>query len=633
MNAPQYNYIIQTILYNYIERLDMSSSLRYRPDIDGLRAFAVLAVVIFHINSEWLPGGFLGVDVFFVISGFLITSIINRQAENNTFSLLQFYTKRIKRILPLFFGVLLVVVIVAMILLLPEDYERFWRTARYSMQFRGNRAFLGDDYFDVGVEEKPLLHIWSLAIEEQFYFVWPFVFVGLFFLLKEVKSRKKYLFLLAIVGIITSTTVAEYSLHSRPEDSYYLLRNRIAELLVGCALALIPFSLPSRVKRYLGVIGFATVVSCFFIYNSSVPIPGVYILLPVFATALYLQDDSFNSRYKSLLSCAPLRWIGVLSFSIYLWHWPVLAFVRYVQQDNELSPLLSFFALFLTLILSITSYYLLENPIRKLKWGFLKSILIIYLLPFTFIWGLNYLHINYLQEQEIAFFENRQGCFDSIEEICQVGDKDASDHYLLVGDSHAMHLSEMLDKIGKEESIQISIITAGGCKVGFGVNIDVSKHPQCIAVNEYLTQHWQEYDAVLFSMYSHLYLKSGLHDPSYIEDLSNTVQSISLVKPVIFFLDIPSKGYNPRRYLRHKLLGITFKKFTPEVTNNHIAANQIIIDNLKDIRNVRLIDLASLFDDRMNDDGTYHDQHHLSAKGSKILGELFLEKNSLLEDN
>lgn len=611
----------------------MSSYIKYRPDIDGLRALAVLAVVIFHINDQWLPGGFLGVDLFFVISGFLITSIIKRQVFDDKFSFLQFYAKRIKRILPLFFFVLFCTVIASMILLLPEDYDRFWRSARYAMQFRANRAFLGEDYFDVGVEEKPLLHMWSLAIEEQFYFIWPLLFVVIYLVVKKTQRPLFWLYCGSVIGIIVSIAFAQYSIKVRPDESYFLLRNRAAELLIGCALALSPFNFSAKVRQYLGVTGLIILIVSIVLYRPEISIPGFYLLLPTIGAMLYLQDNDCSSRYKSLLSCSVLRWIGLLSFSIYLWHWPILAFIRYIEQDSQLSQNTIVLAICLTIALSLLSYFFVENPLRRLKWGFLKSFILFYILPFAIISGVNFAYTHYYQKQEVHFFEERAGCFDKITANCSVGAMNAPQQYLLIGDSHAMHLSEMVDYIGKRENVEITIISAGGCRVAFNAEIDANRHPACKEVNDYLKSHWQEYDVIMFSFYAYLHLSSEVIDPNYLDQLVDTVKEIAQYKPLIFFLDIPSKGYNPRRYLKHNAMGLIDNTIEGRITDNHHIANQLLSERLANIPNVRLIEIAPYVEKATNDlkQNVYFDHHHLSSEGSTLIGELFIERNSLKE--
>ncbi|MBP6563662.1 MAG: acyltransferase, partial [Neisseriaceae bacterium] len=230
-------------------------SITYRPDIDGLRALAVLAVIVFHLNPAWLPGGFLGVDFFFVISGFLITAIIHKQVAAGQFSFVTFYTRRIKRILPLFFTVLAVTTLVGLLLLVAHDLDNYLDTATYAVQFRANFAFGQGSYFDVAADEKPLLHLWSLAVEEQFYFVWPLLFLGLYGLLRH-KAPHLGLFTATLGLLLGFTLLAQWQVNVAPEQAYYLPWVRAPELLFGCLMALWPSQRRpyQRVMGWLGLI-------------------------------------------------------------------------------------------------------------------------------------------------------------------------------------------------------------------------------------------------------------------------------------------------------------------------------------------------------------------------------------------
>lgn len=213
------------------------TQFKYRPDIDGLRAIAVISVIIFHINPSWLPSGFLGVDIFFVLSGFLITSIIYREMSEGVFSFKKFYIRRIKRILPLFFVVLLVGLCVCWYVFLPQDIARVTDSAIASVMFLANRFFARQrgGYFDIGSNEMPFLHIWSLSIEEQFYFVFPFVLLLIFKLPFLKQNKLKVLLIMILVSLCSAfIDLKEIGILW---DVYYMPHIRAGEMLIGSFLA------------------------------------------------------------------------------------------------------------------------------------------------------------------------------------------------------------------------------------------------------------------------------------------------------------------------------------------------------------------------------------------------------------
>lgn len=615
----------------------MQKNIQYRPDIDGLRAVAVLSVLVFHFNDSWLTGGFLGVDVFFVISGYLITLIIKKQIAEGRFSFKIFYTRRIKRILPLFFTVLLVTFVFAVFILMPEDYRNFWRSARYAMQFRANRAFTGSDYFDLATEEKPLLHLWSLAIEEQFYFIWPLVLLGTFFVVKRFQNPFAWAFWIAILGIILSTVLAEISINNSPENSYYLLQNRAAELLVGCALALNPYSIKKAIKPYLGFAGVLILIGCFVIFDSSVPFPGLYALIPTIAAALFIYDDE-NSVYKKFFTNTIVRTIGLWSFSLYLWHWPILAFMRYLNNGVELTLPWIFSAALLTTILSICSYYLVENPVRKTKLNFIKSLIIIYLIPMSVMTVFNTFvdkKEDFATIEQTRWFDRKdEGCWDRTDGECGVGDLTATTKYLLIGDSHAMHLSGMMDEIGKKENIKIDIVASSSCPVYFDYALKKDVDKNCLAVNAFFEDNWKTYETVIFSQLFYGHLNRLLErdtNQHYLKEFQNTIEVVSKQIPIIVMSDIPEYEINPLRdtwFKYRQPFQIEFDRIEPLKTN--VEANLIVQNILQDIKNTRYVDflpyVMQLLD---SNELIYRDQNHLNPYGSRKIGQMFIEDQVL----
>lgn len=613
--------------------------IKYRSDIDGFRALAVLSVLVFHFNNSWLPGGYLGVDVFFVISGYLITSIIKKQLAQGRFSFKVFYTRRIKRILPLLFLVLLVTLIPAVLILLPEQYENFIRSLRYAMQFRANRAFTGSDYFDVFTEEKPLLHLWSLAIEEQFYFIWPLVLFITFFLTKKFKNQGYILFLLAVLGILLSTVLAEISIKNHPDDSYYLLQNRAAELLVGCALALNPYQIKDNWKKGLGVVGTIVLVSCFIFYSAATPMPGIFALIPTIGAAFFILDNNIDSPYKRLFTNPMARMIGLWSFSLYLWHWPVLALSRYVFQDTELPLWWLGVSAVVILLLSVSSYYLVENPVRKTKLGFISSVILIFAIPYgaiTLIYTYAHKSVEsselHIDINKTRWFADTEGCHGKFLNDCAVGDKTATTRYLLVGDSHAMHLSGMMDEIGKKEGIKIDIIASPACPVLFAGSNIRTKYPECEFANIYLENNYDQYDAVLWSQYYLTPLSSKDNTiPDYLDKFRNTLEIVSNKVPVIVFSDVGDLGYHTVRYERIKRLGLSINIDIDETRNREIQKlNQALKEMVQTLDNASYIDITPYVDHLLNDGQLiYYDSDHLNPYGSREIGKLFIQNQTL----
>lgn len=347
---------------------------KYRPDIDGLRAIAVLSVVLFHINPQWLPSGFLGVDIFFVLSGFLITSIIYREMLSKTFSFTEFYNRRIKRILPLFFVVLITGLLISSYIFLPRDYRGVVDSALSSLIFLANRYFARQGgYFDTTSDEKPFLHLWSLSIEEQFYFIFP---LFLLLIMKIPFLRRNILTILGL-GILVSLSSAFIDLRGMEIlnwDPYYLSHIRAGEMLVGSFLAvyITKYKIQEKKRKsdeYIAILLLSILILCLFLDNIFVSplFPGILALVPCLAVAGLIFINQEKNKISSFLSLKPMMWIGKISYSLYLWHWVVLAIMRYMYQESKLPLEWNLVAIIIMLILSVFTYYFIENPLRKLK--------------------------------------------------------------------------------------------------------------------------------------------------------------------------------------------------------------------------------------------------------------------------
>jgi peptidoglycan/LPS O-acetylase OafA/YrhL len=386
----------------------------YRPDIDGLRALAVLAVIVFHINKHLLPGGFVGVDIFFVISGFLISLHILRDMEAGQFSLVEFYRRRVKRIaLPLIL-VVLAVVIAAQLLMIPADARRAADSALYALLSLANVYFwLFQDtgYFAADSAQTPLLHLWTLGVEEQFYILWP-----LLLMLVYRRTWARAFMVVAGSAALVSFVFGQLWFQYDPSFVYYMLPSRAGELLLGALLALavlhgIEKNIPAKAVMPMATVGLLLVAVSLFVLNEEMVFPGMTALPPTLgATLLILAGHCADNRVSRLLQLKPLVAVGLLSYSAYLWHWPLLAFYRYGHAELGAGAALAIFGL--TFVLAWLSYRLIERPARASQAPALKLVFMQYLIP-AYLIGSIALAVIYLDGFDIRWQTIRDSFSDA----------------------------------------------------------------------------------------------------------------------------------------------------------------------------------------------------------------------------
>jgi peptidoglycan/LPS O-acetylase OafA/YrhL len=340
----------------------------YRKEIDGLRAIAVLAVIFFHAHFSFVSGGFVGVDIFFVISGYLITQIIVTQIQAGTLSLTQFYERRARRILPALFAMLLLCLPMAWLILVnPEDLKDFCKSLfAVSLSISNILFWKESGYFDSSTLLKPLLHTWSLAVEEQYYLLFPI------FTLVVWKAGARYAVCLTLIIGVWSIVFAQWSSAHQPIFNFYWLPSRIWELLAGAIIPITFAAFPRLrpIARYcssvmaqtLGVLGITLVLSSIFMMNEQFPWPSVWTLIPVLGTVLILLFTSATSVVGRLLGARPLVVVGLISYSAYLWHQPLFAFARY--QFDDLDVLFRLTLIAAALGLGWLSWKYIETPFR-----------------------------------------------------------------------------------------------------------------------------------------------------------------------------------------------------------------------------------------------------------------------------
>jgi len=336
--------------------------MKYRPDIDGLRALAIIPVVLYHTGFTAFSGGFIGVDVFFVISGYLITFIIHDEIRQNRFTVTGFYERRIRRIFPALFTVVLFCSISAAFVMLPQGFEDFGQSVVAATLFVANIFFLTtSDYFGAAAETKPLLHTWSLSVEEQFYVIYPLLLVLIY---RYFHGRWRPVLLpAALISLMLSISGVSFF----PSAAFYLLPTRAWELLLGSflALGLFPQMKDKGAMDLASIIGLLLILWSIFFFSRLTPFPGWYAILPCAGAALIIYSGSNGtSAAGRLLSNRIVVFIGLISYSLYLWHWPLMVFGKQIFYNNQFKYH-DVAVVALSLILAMISWRYVERPFRR----------------------------------------------------------------------------------------------------------------------------------------------------------------------------------------------------------------------------------------------------------------------------
>ncbi|TRO14222.1 acyltransferase [Ectopseudomonas mendocina] len=599
----------------------LSPHTAFRQDIQGLRAIAVLAVILFHVNNTWLPGGFIGVDVFFVISGYLITSIITRQRRTGNFHFLSFYKSRIKRIVPAYLFLLALVASAMVILLTPTDFAFFWKSLRSALYFSSNYYFADfGDYFAPSSHELPLLHTWSLAVEMQFYLILPVLLV-------IVPIRHLRLTLPALTILLTGYAAYRLSQPNNKQEMYFSLLARTPEFLVGACLAVLKIGENwSKLRaNLLSGIGLAMLAGSFIWISESTLFPGMLALLPCLGTGLMIAAR--QGVVASLLSTRSMAWIGTLSYSLYLWHWPILAAIRYYLGTYEIpAPYLLTFTIS-TLALAYLSYRFIELPFRTRhghrqvgKW---LGLYVLALAPLAYGKTANHSVVPPLPLEQTRYAVKEQVCQGQIVGDCIRGDREAKDTLLVLGDSHAAQLNLFFEVVGKANRQAARIITASSC-----VNIpgsNAGKRPKKIQ---------EQCKAQIIEMEHHLAQASRIVVAGKWVDRIQSKEFMAAFdrflaladqndQQVLVMAQLPMLRSNVQRIRRFSALGLPTQQ---KLTNKWQKANARVEAVVAKYPSARFLDLsgAKLFTDAPFDQGTliYYDEHHLNEIGSRRYGNL-----------
>ncbi|CRL97841.1 acyltransferase family protein [Pseudomonas poae] len=452
--------------------------LAYRRDIDGLRAIAVLAVVLFHFGVPGVTGGFVGVDVFFVISGFLITSIIWRERQAGRFSFVEFWARRARRILPALFVMIVATLVAGWFLLAPKDYEELGRAAHYQVIFTSNLLFARQHgYFEAASDIKPLLHTWSLAVEEQFYILFPL-------LLTLLSSRLKH-WRLALFGVLlVSFGMSVWAVEHEPQKAFFLLHLRAWELLAGAMLAVMPareWRASPALAQCVSLAAMGLILIAVFGFDSHTAFPGATALLPVLGVVgLIWANGQQYTWVGRLLSSRLMVGLGLISYSWYLWHWPVFVYANYAAVDGLSATELGGLML-LSLVLGYLSWRFVETPFREKRLlATRKAILVAAAVGILSI-GLTGVALrkadgvpSRLSEQALRYAKAKKwspelmACMadkDTPDErlFCHFGPKNPAVSALVWGDSHATALIPALEIGAEKHDISLMEASFAGC--------------------------------------------------------------------------------------------------------------------------------------------------------------------------
>ncbi len=464
--------------------------IKYRPDIDGLRALAILPVVLFHAKISGFNGGFIGVSMFFVVSGYLITSLIKRDIDAGQFSFLEFWERRARRILPPLFVVMLVTLIVGWIYALPGDFESLGGSALAQSFFISNIYFWQQaGYFDAASETKALLHTWSLSVEEQFYLLFP-AFLYL------VSKHGRIFRVRSIVTLLFLSLVASaWFVTPYPAATFFLLPTRAWELLLGAWIACLQPNerISIRAREIISWLALITFVIVVFVYDNDMKFPGLSALIPCGITAILIWvNTGYLTRVGKILSNRILVGIGLVSYSWYLWHWPILVFADYTATD-KLSITTKFFLILLSLVLAILSWKFVETPVRKRKIFITRAgITRAAIATGTIIaisGGVIY-HTDGFPDRmspeviqmamEAAAAPKEDKCVEMTsamvnnDDLCKINSEGRTPELLVWGDSHAYALKPLIESMSEEYSVPTWFASAKGCIaiIGLGTQVD-----------------------------------------------------------------------------------------------------------------------------------------------------------------
>ncbi|MBP5958557.1 acyltransferase [Pseudomonas anatoliensis] len=637
---------------------------KYRADIDGLRAIAVLAVVGFHAFPSFIRGGFVGVDVFFVISGFLISGIIFGSLDHATFSFAEFYSRRIRRIFPALIIVLLFTLLAGWFLLFVDEYSQLGKHTAAGAGFVSNLVLWGESgYFDNSAETKPLLHLWSLGIEEQFYIVWPILLWAFH------KARLNFLWVL--VGVACASFLLNIiGVEKDQVATFYSPQTRFWELLAGSALAYLLMYRPSGSEAVNGkllrnlkaLLGAFLVGSALVLASKDRAFPGWWATLPVLGSALLISAGPHAWLNRVVLSNRVLVWVGLISFPLYLWHWPLLSFARIVQ-GGEPSFAMRTALVAASIALAWATYVVIERRtkhVRSLAPVLVFMMLVIGATGFAIFTNggaparaIAVKSTDLQPAKDIPDYRACTGAGLSGLDMCKEPGTVAP-NIALVGDSHAD--DKFPGIVARDTQRSWILLANNSCPPVLGVSV-VGSQPDCSRRMEAIFGWLQQQEGVrvvvlsffggyfLPTKYAADHVKSGL-GPGFVKISMDGVEGLSYAdmfkagldnaisrlegsgKRVVVNIDAPELPWFPRDCLRNPLMNCTLTR--PDVLARQGELRRMLEALQAKHPKLEVYDPLGVFCENdvcsISKGGVllYRDSHHLSERGSRIYAEDFL---------
>jgi len=627
----------------------MSNLFKYRSDIDGLRAIAVLLVVLFHAKFTSISGGFIGVDVFFVISGFLISIIISKEVSQSRFSYKKFYLRRIKRLVPALVALLVLTTIPAYLFLFSDDFEIFARNLIHAFLTTSN-FFLWQNtggYFSPNTDLFPLLHTWSLAVEEQFYFIWPALFMLLYKITKGEHLGKIFTFIL-----ISLIALSVYLANTSPHSAYFLLPARAFEMLMGALLAITYSRLPHLTRsanHILSTLGLALIIIPAFVLTKQSIFPGFNAFWPCLGTVLLIlagRDKDNQGIINTIISHRSLVFVGLISYSLYLWHWPIFVFVQYLGL--ELTGYIRIFAVTSAFIFAYLSWKFVEQPIRHMNLPNLGSAMKKIMLPSFILLTVIYAVVdikNGFPERfdNLSEFDKKKNFPSTVRKKCHDADlignidqcwlgikKDKLDG-MLIGDSFGNHSAAFIDVLAKDANLFIHDSTSGGHPILTRlIGPGIFDYPPKYA--EQRLEYAMQFEHIIIGVNWDTYAKpSHLNYEILLTSIGNMIIKGKQVSIIISAPKTTQENLHKLKLIKADHF-VFFDNHDEKIPNPTYPDDHIISEMKRRFPKINYIDFRDVMclldscDTSLNGTIIYRNANHFNTIGGKLMAEKYLKE-------